>query len=325
MRALMQHAVGGPEVLSVVDTEEPRPGAGQLLVRITAAGLNFHDVETRRRGDPGIRLPAIPGTDVVGVVEQVGRGAGGFTAGDRVVALTRYGGCAEYAVVPAQTAARLPDGVPDSQAAGVPTAGLTAWFLTRDLVPVDARAVVCHAAAGGVGLWLGTLLARRGVPAVGIVSTPVKARLASAAGYPHVVDRRTAPDLVRSVRRATHGFGATVVFDGVAGPRFAESFEFLHPGGTVVLFGRAAGAAELTRLPEVFLDVRRNLGLRTWFLGRALTLDGPAVAGALTELAALIAGGGTTMPVTELPLTDAARAYALLESGATTGKLVFRP
>jgi len=325
VRALIQTAVGGPEVLTVGELPMPVAAPGELLVRVTAAGLNFHDVEARRRGEPGLRLPAVPGTDVVGVVEDVGRGVTGFAVGDRVLALSRHGACAEYATVPAQTAGLLPAGMDDALAACVPTTGLTAWFLVRDHLPPGARWVVCHAAAGGVGLWLGALIARSGVGSVGVVSCRAKADLALAAGHRRVVDRTEEPDVVRAVRRSTGGRGASVVYDAVAGARFGDSFQVLQPGGTVILYGRAGGAPDLADIPATFLDARRNLGLRTWYLGRALTLFGRDVPGALTELTTLLASGDICMPVAELPLRDAAQAHRLLESGATMGKVVFRP
>ncbi|MEU3351630.1 zinc-binding dehydrogenase [Streptomyces sp. NPDC037389] len=330
MRALIQTGVGDVGVLKLTDTPAPTARGGQLLVRTTAIGLNFHDVEDRRRIATGLTFPVVPGTDVVGVVEDVGPGAEGFAVGDRVVALVRSGGFAEYAVIRAQMAARLPDGLDDATAASIPTAGLTAWFLARDHVPDGTGPVVAHAAAGGVGHWLGALLPPRAPHTIGIVSSPRKAELARQAGYRHVIDRsaidRSAGnDLVRAVRRATGGYGASVVLDPVAGPRFADSFRMLHPGGHVVLYGRAAGNPELTGLPTAFLDARRNLGLHTWYLGRAVTLHARSVGPALAELAGVLADGRVRMPVTELPLSEVRHGHTLLESGATVGKVVFRP
>ncbi|MEV6104758.1 zinc-binding dehydrogenase [Streptomyces sp. NPDC051940] len=323
MRALVQTGVGGTDVLRTADLPVPEVRAGTLLVRVTAIGLNFHDVENRRRGEEGLAFPTVPGTDVVGVVEETGPGVTDFAPGDRVVALARGGGCAEYALAWARTAAKLPDGVDDALAAGIPTAGLTAWFLLERFVPAGTRAVAAYAAAGGVGHWLGGLLARRPVRSIGLVSSPRKAELARAAGWTHTVDRTADP--VRAVRRAAWGYGACVVLDPVAGPGFADSFRMLRPGGTAVLYGRAGGPPDLGELPAAFLDVRRNLGLRTWFLGRELTLSAKEIAPALRELVAEAAAGRITLPVTELPLSAARHAHALLESGSSEGKLVLRP
>lgn len=325
MRALMQTAIGGVDVLTFAEVDEPVVAQGSLLVRATAIGLNFHDIETRRRGERGIPVPGIPGTDVAGVVEAVGAGVTGFAPGDRVTALTRSGACAELVTVRAQTAALIPDGVSDVLAASVPTAGLTAWFLVDRFVTPTTESVAAHAAAGAVGHWLGALLRDHPCRTIGVVSTPEKADSARRSGYDIALDRAAEPDLVRAVRRATWGYGAELVLDPVAGPRFGDSFRMLHPDGTVILYGRAAGTPDLTALPEVFLDARRNLGLRTWFLTRAVALQLRSVRPALDELLALVAAGRVEMPVTELPLSEASRAHELMESGRTVGKVVFRP
>ncbi|MYS21715.1 MULTISPECIES: quinone oxidoreductase family protein [unclassified Streptomyces] len=322
---MIQTAIGGVEVLELADVDEPAVERGGLLLRATAIGMNFHDVEARRRGDPGMVLPGIPGTDVVGIVQEVGEGVTGFAPGDRIVALTRSGGYAEYVSVRAQTAVRVPDGVSDQLAACAPTAGLSAWFLRREFLAPDAESVVAYAAAGAVGHWLGALLREHPGRKIGIVSSPEKADQAKRAGYDIVLNRTAELDLVRAVRRATWGYGTDLVLDAVAGPRFADSFRMLHPGGTVVLYGRAGGVPRLDEMPEAFLDARRNLGLHTWFLTRAVALNVKAINPALDELLALLAAGAVEMPLLELQLSEAPHAQRLMESGSTVGKVVFRP
>jgi len=325
MRAVVQTDIGPAHVLKLTETDVPRMRAGTLLLRTTAIGVNFHDVEVRRRGEPGLRLPVVPGSDAVGVVEGIGRGVTGFELGDRVAALVHSGAYADYVSVSATTAVRIPDAVDDASAASIPTAGLTAWYLVRDFAGPGVDSVVCHAGAGGVGHWLGSLLARRPAHAVAVVSSEAKAAAARRAGFDTAVVRSEHADLVRAVRLAAGGYGAGVVLDPIAGERFGDSFGMLRPGGTVVLYGRTAGPPDRQRLSEVFLDARRNLGLRTWYLGRAVTLDLAAVAPALAELARLLADGAARLPVTELPLEEAAEAHLLMESGATVGKVVLRP
>ena len=329
----MQRAFGGSDVLELCDVPVPRLEPGSLLVRTTAIGVNFHDIESRRGPEPGIPVPGVPGSDVVGVVEKVGAGVQGFSPGQRVVGVTRGGAYAELTVVPARCAAVVPDRVSDVLAASVPVAGLTAWLLLQDLLTADKssedgpsrRAVVAYAAAGGVGCWLGGLLRNTPVSTVGVVSAG-KVDVALRAGYDEVVVRGAAPGLVAGVQRATRWRGgADLVLDPVAGPDFAQSFELLRPGGTVVLFGRAGGPPAVDGLAAAFLDARRDTALRTFFLTRALLTRMAAVPAALAFLLEGLDRGDVRMPVTEFPLADAAKAQDLISSGVTTGKLVLRP
>lgn len=325
MRAAVQTAIGGPEVLTWQEVPDPPMIRGGVLIRTTATGVNFHDIEIRRRGERGLSLPFTPGTDVVGIVEQVAEDVTGIAPGDRVLALLQRGGCATKVMAHAHLTVPVPDRVSDELAASVPVAGLTAWFLTREPGLPSGAQVVVHAAAGGVGTWVGALL--RGTPlrTVGIVSSPAKQAVAFESGYDAVVDRSAHPDVVAAVHTATRRRGADLVLDAVAGPRFADSFRMLRPEGTVVLFGRAAGPPALDEMPEAFLDARRNIGLRTFFLSRTLLARMKEVPGAMSGLLEVIEKDGLPMRVTTLPLAETAQAHRLLESGATAGKVVLVP
>jgi NADPH2:quinone reductase len=325
MRAIIQEAVGGPEVLRLREIEDPVPGLGGLLIRTTAIGVNFHDVEIRRHGEAGTHIPGVLGTDVAGTVCAIGPGVTGFSVGDRVVALARQGGYAELTVVSARLTAPLPDVVADGLAVSAPTAGLSAWFLLKEFVGSGAESLVTYAAAGGVGHWLGSMLRNRPIRAVGIVSSPEKAELAWKAGYDAVLNRLAEADLVQAVRNATGRGGADVVLDTVAGPRFRDSFRMLRPGGTVILFGKAGGEPSLDEIKEVFQGAKRNLGLRTWFLSRSLSAQMAGVRAGLDELLAMLVAGEVSIPVQDFPLAAAAEAHRLMEAGRTAGKVVLRP
>jgi NADPH2:quinone reductase len=324
MRAIHVTAIGGPEVLKAVEVPEPDVAPGTLRVRNRAVGINFHDVQSRRRGARGQTHPFIPGTDFAGDVDAVGEGVEGFAEGDRVLGINMAGAYAEKSVVPAVLAVPIPERISYEQAAACPVAGLTSCFMIRDHGVGEATNVVVHAAAGSVGCFLGGLLAQRRAPSIGLVSTDEKAEVARRAGYLHVINYRR-EDPVEQVRQITASAGADVVYDSVAGPGFARSFEMCRAGGTVVLFGRAAGDPPPEVLEDAFLGGARNLGLRTYFLGTILFSDPQSIRGAYATLFDGLASGTIFLPIETLPLEKAADAHAQIEGQQTVGKIVLLP
>lgn len=324
MKAIHVTARGGPEVMRVVDVPEPEAGPGMLKIRNHAVAINFHDVQSRRHGEAGLEHPYVPGTDFAGTVDAIGDGVTGFATGDRVLGINLSGAYAEKAVVPAFLATRIPDGVSFAEAASCPVAGLTAFFLTEDNGVRAGTAVVAHAAAGSVGCFLGALLRERGALSIGLVSSAAKQEVARGAGFRHAIDYRTEDALAR-VRELTGGQGADLVLDSVAGPQMARSFEMLRPGGTVVLFGHAAGDPPPAAILETFLASGRNLGLRTYFLGTTLANELPRIPGAYAALFDLFRRGAITLPIERVPLAAAADAHARIEGQRTVGKVILEP
>jgi NADPH2:quinone reductase len=315
---------GGPEVMKAVEIPEPEPGPGSLRLRNHAVAVNFHDIQSRRHGEPGLEPPYVPGTDFAGRVDAVGPGVTGFAPGDRVLGIATHGACAEASLVPAALATPIPDGVSFEQAAACPVAGLTAFFLLEDNGVGDGTVVLGHAAAGSVGCFLGALLRRRGAHGIGLVSTAAKAQVAREAGWRDVVVY-TQEDPVERVKALTGGRGAALVLDSVAGPRFARSVEMAATGGTLVLFGRAAGDPPPEAILETFLGSGRNLGLRTYFLGTTIATQLERIPQAYAALFALFREGAIHLPMERLPLTQAADAHARIERGETVGKLILAP
>jgi NADPH2:quinone reductase len=324
MRAIHVTAVGGPEVLKTVEVPEPEVAPGTLRVRNRAIAINFHDIQGRRRGEPGQSHPYIPGTDFAGEVDAIGAGVRGFKVGDRVLGINVAGAYAEKSVVPAMLAVPIPDQVSYEQAAACPVAGLTSYFMIRDLGVGNEMNVVVHAAAGSVGCFMGGLLREIGAPCIGLVSTAEKAEVARRAGYTHVINYRQ-EDPVARVRQLSAGAGADVVYDSVAGPEFARSFEMCRAGGTVVLFGRAAGDPPREVIDSAFLGAARNLGLRTYFLGTTIFSNPPALHEAYAKLFGGLAGGTIFLPIETLPLEQAADAHARIETQQTVGKVILLP
>ena len=324
MKAIHVTGQGGPEVMKLVDVSEPGPGPGMLRIANRAIAINFHDIQSRRHGEANLETPYVPGTDFAGTVDAVGPGVEGFLLGERILGIQVSGAYAEKTLVPAFLATRIPDGVSFEQAASCPVAGLTAFFLTHDNGVRAGTAVVAHAAAGSVGCFLGALLREADALSIGLVSSAAKAEVARAAGFRHVIDYRS-EDVLARVREITGGRGADLVLDSVAGPHMARSFEMLRPGGTVVLFGRAAGDPPPQAILETFLASGRNLGLRTYYLGTTLGNELARIPDAYAALFDLFRRRAIHLPMERLPLSAAPDAHARIEAAQTVGKVILVP
>jgi NADPH2:quinone reductase len=324
MRAVQMTRIGGPEVLQVVEVPEPQAEPGFVRVRNRAVAVNFHDINTRRGNEPDVKLPAILGTDFAGVVDAVGEGVEHIKVGDRVLGINMGGAYAERTLAMGAVAIPIPAGLSFEQAASCPVPGLTAYFLTHQVVPVTSgMAVVAHAAAGAVGCFMGGLLRQLGATSIGLVSSDEKAEVARRAGYTHVVNYRR-EDPVASVLRVTGGDGAHVVYDSVAGPRFQRSFDMAAIDGTVILFGHAAGDPSPESL-KYWLMSRRNLGLRTYFLGATMQAHLEMIPTAYDHLFQALMSGGIYLPIETMALVDTAKAHARIEQQQTVGKIILVP
>ena len=324
MRAVIIDGPGEAGVLRLGEAPEPRPGPGDVLVAVAAAGLNFADV-VMRLGETNMTCPYIPGVEGSGRVIELGPGVTDFEIGDRVAwapvwGAAAVGSYAERIVVPAAQLLGVPDGVSLQLAAAVTLQGLTAHYLVTEQVPITSTTVVLvHAAAGGTGMVTVQWLKHLGATVIGTVSTDEKAVAAKAAGLDHAVVLATHGDPVAEVLRLTDGRGVDYIVDGVAGPNFRRNFAMLANRGRVTVFGRAGGLAEpfspLELLPKAitvsgalmnhFLRSREEVLRKAdnvWTGVREGWLD-PRIHGVL-------------------PLADAADAHRMLESRRTIGKVV---
>ena len=311
MRAIQMSEFGGPEVLRLVELPVPVAADGEVLVRVTRAGLNFAD--THRRTDSYLgkdELPLVPGSEVAGVREDTG---------ERVVALCGSGGYAEYATAPAALTFAIPDGVDDETALALVLQGLTAWHLYRTFAKIaPGETVVVHAAAGGVG----SLAVQLGKPlgaarVIATASTQDKRELALRLGADAAVDG--APEgLGERLIEANLGRQVDVVLEMVGGAVFDESLRALAPFGRLVTYGIASREGNTVRSGDLMRHSRAVLGF--WFvhcLGRPEMIDD-----ALADLFARVARGElrvVTGPA--YPLADAARAQSDLADRRTTGKV----
>ena len=322
MRAVVVEQYGGPEVLQLAERDAPAAGAGQLVVDVAAAGINFADVYGRQGKPPyAQRTPFVAGAEAAGVVAAVGAEVSGFATGDRVAWAGAPGSYAQQAVVSAAAAVPVPEGVDLQTAAAVMLQGMTAHYLSHDSFPVgEGHVAVVHAAAGGVGLLLTQMVEMRGGIVVATTSTPEKAELAREAGAEHVAGYDDFGSVAKDV---SGGAGASVVYDGVGKSTFDASLASLRPRGYLVLYGAASGPVppfELQRLAaggSLFIT-RPTLGsyiaTRDELLQRAGDLFRWIAEGRLR-----VRIGGT------YPLAEAAKAHEDLEARGTTGKLLLLP
>ncbi|WP_116244688.1 quinone oxidoreductase [Nocardiopsis sp. FIRDI 009] len=319
MRAIVIEEHGGPEVLRLTETDDPEPGPGEVLVDVTARGVNFIDVY-QREGRYEVPLPFVPGMEAAGVVAAVGEGVRDLSVGQRVGWAMSPGGYADRAVVRASLAVPLPDGVSGEQAAALLLQGLTAHYLTRSVYPVaEGDTVLVHAAAGGTGLLITQLAKERGARVIGTVSTEEKERLAREAGADEVI-RYTRTPVADAVRDLTDGRGVAAVYDGVGRSTFDASLAALRPRGVLALFGQSSGPVppvdplRLTQAGSVYLtrpSLAAFVAEREELLERARDLFGLLAAGRLD-----VRIGG------RYPLAEAGRAQSDLAARRTAGKLL---
>lgn len=316
MRAIAISKYGGPETLDLVELPKPAPGAGELLVKVSACGVNPVDFKIRQGVVPlGHRFPLILGYDVSGVVEAVGEGVEDFRPGDEVFytpELLPPGGYAEYHVVPAAIASAKPEGLTHVEAASIPLAGCTAWQALFGRACAEAGDVVLiHGGAGGVGSLAIQMANWAGCEVIATASRE-NHDLLERLGVDMAIDYRS-EDFVEAVMEATDGEGVDAAIDTVGGGVFMRSFEALAPHGCVVSivpehmkgFGLEALAPAFFKNAEAhFLFMQRD---------RA-TLD---------SVARLVERGFLEPVVDEiLPLEEAAKAHARLETGHGRGKIV---
>lgn len=334
MRAVQLKEFGGPEVLQVAELPIPEPGPGEVLIRVARAGLNFGDTHQRRNQYIAKHdLPVVLGGEVAGTVERAG---GDFAEGERVIALLRTGGYAEYAVAPAARIFRIPDGVSDDDALALLIQGLTAWHLWRTSAHLaEGESVVIHSAAGGVGSLLtqlakpmgaGRVIATAGSEERRAEAIELGADVAVAPGTDgaDAGERRDphAGPLTGRLIAANGGRPVDIVLDAAGGAVFAQSLAALAPFGRIVAYGNSTREKVPVTNGELLKESRAVVGF--WLmhlLDRRDMLEQPLAdlfaRAARVELRPRV--GGT------YPLADAARAHEDLEARRTTGKLTLDP
>ncbi len=318
MRAMRIHETGGPEVLRWEQVSRPEPAAGQVRVRVRAAGVNFIDIY-HRSGLYPMPLPFIPGQEGAGEVDVVGEGVEEFREGDRVAWASITGSYAEYAIVPVASLVSLPDDVPFELAAAVMLQGMTAHYLAFSTFRLgrEHRCLI-HAAAGGVGLLLTQMAKRQGAMVIGTVGSSEKAERILAAGADAAILYR-AEDPADGVARITGKGKLDVVYDSVGQSTFESSLRCLAPRGMLVTFGQSSGP-----IPPVNLRV---LSAGSLYVTRPKLGDYIATAEELEwragDLFRWIGAGELDVKIdSTFPLERAADAQRRIESRESSGKIL---
>jgi NADPH2:quinone reductase len=317
---------GGPEALRLVEKPTPWPAAGQVLIEVKAAGINFADMLARQGVyPPAPKPPFVPGFEVAGIVASLGEGVSVLTVGQRVMGSVSWAGYADYAILDAHAAIPLPDTLDFAPATALLVQGLTAWFLLDAAHFQPGESVLVNAAAGGVGSLAAQIARLRGASVViGTASTEDKRNLIIRDfGATAAVDY-TSPGWAQKVIAANDGKKVNVFLDAT-GELAGEGYDTLADGGRWLFYGSQQGRAD-------DLPAQRALGLL--FRNQSLTgfslypwmSDAARLQNALSTLIQWATEGQLKIIATErFPLADAARAHEAIASRKTVGKVVLEP
>ena len=343
MRQVWIPRTGGPEVLDVREAPTPAPAAGEVLVAVEAAGVNFADVLARQGIYPDAPpLPAVVGYEVAGTVAAVGPGVEAFQEGDAVLALTRFGGYSSHVAVPAAAVFKRPSGMSAEVGAAIPVNYLTAFQMmvvmgsVRPAEDVGRRVrVLVHGASGGVGTACADLGLLYGAELFGTAS-PGKHAYVKERGYDHAIDYRT-DDFVAVVRDLTGGEGVDLVLDAIGGRHWGRSLDALAPSGRLVVYGvsSAAGKGKLGLVKAVLGTpwvrssplalMNANAGVMGVNLGHLWHVQDRVAAWA-TRILDLWEQGAIRPHVDRtVAFEDAADAHRHLEGRSNVGKTLLRP
>lgn len=320
---IIVRTAGGPEVLEWSELETPAPARGEALIAQRAIGVNFIDTYYRKGAYPWPSTPLIPGGEAAGVVEAVGEGVTDVKAGDRVAYILPVGAYRTRRVVPAERLVKLPDAIEFDVAASMMLKGLTTQFLLTACYAVKpGDTVLVHAAAGGVGLFMGQWLQSIGAAAIGTVGSTEKAAIAKAHGYRHAINYRT-EDFAERVKEITSGKGCDVVYDSVAHDTWRGSLKCLRPRGLFVCFGQSSGPITDFKISDLVAGGSLYATRPTLFDYIKARADLQMRA---ADLFSKVASGVVKPQIGQrFALRDAAQAHRDLEARKTTGATVLLP
>lgn len=325
MQAVEISAFGPPQGLRLAERPLPQPGAGELLIRVAASGVNRPDV-LQRKGHyaPPQGVSDLPGLEVAGVVESGDAAAmaqAGIRVGDRVCALVAGGGYAEYCVAPVAQCLPVPEGLSDVEAASLPETFFTVWSNVFDRARLQAgETLLVQGGSSGIGVTAIQLARARGATVIVTAGTDEKCAACLALGAHHAINYKS-QDFVAEAQRITEGRGVDVVLDMVAGPYVAREVECLAEDGRVVIIAVQGGVkAEF----NAALVLRKRLTITGSTLRPRPVAFKAAIAQALREQVWPLLASGAVKPVihSTFAAADAAQAHALMESNQHVGKIV---
>jgi NADPH2:quinone reductase len=323
-KAIIIHRTGGPEVLLWEEYDPGKPGPGEVLLRQEAVGVNYIDVYHRTGLYPLPSLPAVPGMEGAGIVEETGEGVTEVAVGDRVAyAGLPPGAYTELRLIPAHRLVKLPESISTRQAAAMMLRGMTARYLLSGCYSVKAGDyILIHAAAGGVGLIVCQWAKHLGATVIGTVGSAAKAELVRSHGcdYPILYEEE---DIALRVREITQGRGVDAVYDSIGKSTFMKSLDCLRPLGMMVSFGQSSGPIEP-------LDLGILAAKGSLFLTRPSLMTYTAKRQDLLsharDLFEVVERGAVRIEIQQsYRLAEAARAHRDLEARRTTGSTILIP
>ena len=322
MRAVEIVRPGGPEVLVATTRPTPHPGAGEILVRVAAAGINRPDVLQRKGGyAPPPGASDLPGLEIAGTVAAVGPGAARWQVGDLVCALVSGGGYAEYCVAPAPQCLPVPAGLSMVEAGGIPETFFTVWTNVFDRGRLQAgETLLVHGGASGIGTTAIQMAKALGATVLVTAGSAAKCEACRGLGADLAIDHGR-EDFVAAVKAATGDKGVDVILDMVGGDYTARNLEALAVEGRLVQIAFLRGSKVDLNLEPI---MRKRLTLTGSTLRPRTVAQKAVIAAALEERVwPLLAAGGLRPPIFRtFPLAEAAAAHALMESNVHIGKIV---
>lgn len=343
MRKVVIHRPGGYERLKIEEAPDLAPGPGEVAVEVAAIGVNYADCVIRMglyaSAKEFVGWPITPGFEFAGRVIACGAGVDGWSVGQAVFGVTRFGGYASRVVVPASQLFARPPEMDEAAAAGLPAIFMTADYAAHELARAPAGSwVLVHSAAGGVGSALVQILKAAGCKVVGVVGGPHKVQAVRGLGADVVIDK-TRADLW-AVARAAAPDGFAAVFDANGPPTLRASYGHLSPSGRLVVYGFHGMLPRTGGRPN-WLALAWSFVRTPWFSPLRLVNENRAVLGfnlsylfhrqellaaSMGRILGGFADGSLRMPeITTYPLGQVAEAHRQLESGRTVGKLVLAP
>jgi putative PIG3 family NAD(P)H quinone oxidoreductase len=313
---------GGPEVLVPVERPRPTAAAGELLIKVTAAGVNRPDVFQRLgRYPPPPGVTDIPGLEVSGVVEAIGSGVTGWRAGDAVCALVAGGGYAEYCVAPSPQCLPAPRGLDLVAAAAIPETFFTVWTNVFARGRLQAgESILIHGGSSGIGTTAIQLARARGSRVFATAGSAEKCAACERLGAERAINYRETDFLVQ-VRELTGGRGVDVVLDMVGGDYFARNIDALAVEGRLVEIATLHGVKAELNIQAV---MQRRLTITGSTLRARPIADKGVIAAAVHQQVWPLLESGAVRPIihARFPLREAAAAHREMESGAHIGKLI---
>ena len=336
MKAIQFKNIGGPEVLELVDVELPRPGAGEVLIKVESSAVNFGDIAVRRGELPLPQFPAVPGLEYSGTIESLGENVTHLQVGQRVVVQAYLhvfeldhvaGGYAEYAVTTTDTVVPLPDDIDFDTAAALFCNYLAAYFMLHTQARAkDGETILLYGAAGGIGTAVVQLAKLAHIKVIGLVSSAPRMDYVLEQGADAVINYRT-EDVTQRVLEVTDNKGVDFIFNSAGGNTLSRDYELLAPLGQIIWFGFAAGApeADLTALITDFNNFAKGKGIRTSALPSYNAKPGLWQEATKTIFDFYRKGKIKPHIHETISLANAIHAHELMEASNVMGKLLLKP